>query len=610
MKNLIIVDKNNQNELADLFTVDAKIKRVINQEFSLEITALEQNLKTEYLKYNSVLAGNQIFDILFFNKTHTTTGSIIYSCTAVHMFYRLYEEKYKTTSYAYYGTPREILTDILKDTEFKVGQVDFNETITFAVNQDATKGQIIMNLVNVLGGELEHTNKGFTVNILNTIGQNNGYEIRLGKNIKSIKEAYDCSEEEPVTAYVVDILELKNSNLYIENGWSDLEVIGVGDTVYVIDEDMGIDTTQRVLSIEYDPRFAKNTKVEIANTITMFTDESIKLESNTIQKDKTYYGIKINPEIGFAVERSDKLAKTIMNADMFKMQKGDGTGKYIDSLYFDPIKQEYIFTGRLSANEIDGGKITGSEITGSVISGNEIKGGTIDIGNSNFTVDSSGNVTIKSGSININDKFVVDSNGNMKATGGEFTGNIKGGTITIGNNFEVDNNGNMKAINGTFNGAITITGGSGFENLDGVGDLASKDNVDMKDVLNAGDLAYLDEIKETHITNGAITTPKIATRAIDATKINVNNLSAISANLGTVEAGKITADTTIDVGTDISVGERIVLNGRGFTRTITADNDGFNFNGYKIKIDNQTVATQSYVNNKIASEIAKHLGGE
>ena len=51
-----------------------------------------------------------------------------------------------------------------------------------------------------------------------------------------------------------------------------------------------------------------------------------------------------------------------------------------------------------------------------------IAGGSINI-NSNFLVDSSGNVTIKRGSININNNFIVDSSGNV-----ELNGNITWGT--------------------------------------------------------------------------------------------------------------------------------------------------------------------------------------
>lgn len=66
----------------------------------------------------------------------------------------------------------------------------------------------------------------------------------------------------------------------------------------------------------------------------------------------------------------------------------------------------------------------------------------------------SGTLTMSSGSINIANKFIVDAQGNLKATSGEFTGDIKGGTININNKFIVDAQGNLTATSGTFSGDV------------------------------------------------------------------------------------------------------------------------------------------------------------
>lgn len=63
-----------------------------------------------------------------------------------------------------------------------------------------------------------------------------------------------------------------------------------------------------------------------------------------------------------------------------------------------------------------------------------INGGSINIGNGNFVVDSSGKMTALSGSfrgsINVGDgKFVVTPNGTMKAVGGTFSGTIEAATL-------------------------------------------------------------------------------------------------------------------------------------------------------------------------------------
>ena len=88
-----------------------------------------------------------------------------------------------------------------------------------------------------------------------------------------------------------------------------------------------------------------------------------------------------------------------------------------------------------------------------------IEGGYINIGNGTFTVDKTGKVNLKKGSININNKFEVTDQGIMKAVDGTFSGKITGGTINIGNKFVVNDKAELKA---TFTGG-SITIGNGFK---------------------------------------------------------------------------------------------------------------------------------------------------
>ncbi len=468
-KDLRIVEKASGKTLAFLGVTDASVTRTINGQYALSFTTFEQEMKTEYLKGNCIVVDNNTFDVAYIEKSHTEGGKILYTVEAYHVFYRLANVRLNM-GYAKYGTVKEILTDLLKDTEFSAGQVDFTDTITFSVKEEVNLSGLIIYFANSLNGEVDFSDDGFTIDLKDEVGKDNGFVVELGKNIKGITEIYDAREGEEVTSYTVDLIELKNSTQYIQNGFSNLEVIGVGDTITIKDKDMGINTKQRIISKTYNPVFEKNTTLEIVTKIKLFTDTINTLRAEVVKKDNYYFGVRIDNEVGIEIERDDKLARTVYNANEFRMQKGDGTGSYIDSLYFDPIDQVYKFTGRLEATDI--------------------VGGTIDIGNGSFQVDNQGNVTIKRGSININDKFVVDNQGNMTAINGTFTGDINGGTIDIGNGsfvvdstgnvtiekgsinindkFIVDSDGNMTAINGTFTGDIngsnitgsTISGGS------------------------------------------------------------------------------------------------------------------------------------------------------
>lgn len=109
-----------------------------------------------------------------------------------------------------------------------------------------------------------------------------------------------------------------------------------------------------------------------------------------------------------------------------------------------------------------------------------ITGGVLDIGNGNFVVDASGNLTAKTGSFhgditagstitgatiqNTNGSFKVDSEGNItgaKISGSTITGtDISGGTLQIGSKFSVDNSGALVATSADISGTISATSGT------------------------------------------------------------------------------------------------------------------------------------------------------
>ncbi len=412
--------------LADLNNLqDARVTREVNGQFVLTYSAYKQELKTEYiLNGNITEADNQYFDIVYYEKTHEENNKISFAVEAWHVFYRLKQKKFDY--YTYDGTPEQIMTDILSGTPFTAGQVDFSDVMTFAVNEAVTAAELIYLLAAKLGGEVEFTQKGFEINILDTIGQDNGFEIRLGKNIKGIAEAADARTGEEVKSYEVDILELKNSTEYIEHGLQELEIIELGDTVYVIDQEADIDIINRIVKVEYDPRYRKNTAVTIANRIELLTDKVTNIERTSVAKEAIYNGIKIGPDEGYVAERSDGKAKTIMNATEGISIYSD-TGGGLERNFFVDL------AGKIQAKEIeiDGSGTFAGTVTAATIVGSTIQGGSISIG----------------------DNFAVDIDGNMTAVNGTFSGDITGSNI-YGSEFHGNGTDSAYAIIGVSGGNL------------------------------------------------------------------------------------------------------------------------------------------------------------
>lgn len=71
-------------------------------------------------------------------------------------------------------------------------------------------------------------------------------------------------------------------------------------------------------------------------------------------------------------------------------------------------------------------------------------------------------------------------------------------------------------------------------------------------------------ITADEIQANAVTTDKILAGAVTAAKMTVEQLSAIAADLGTVTAGSITSDTTINIGTDATIGNKLYIDGSNF----------------------------------------------
>ena len=342
-------DKNTDAKLAyldDIIIEDSiEITRKINGEFTLKFEVLEDKLKCEYFESENYIAVDKFyFDIAYIEQTHS--DSVTYRIECEHVTYRLIEEEKEF--YTYDGTPEQILSDILMETEFIVGTVEPLGITTFAVHEETNKLGLLQLLAYHTNSELDFD--GFQISLKNTLGMDRGFQARFGKNLTGVKKIID--RRKGLTYYAVNIIELKNHPSYKE--FSQLEVVEEGDTIRIIDEVIGLDVTNKVIKRTYNPIRAINTSLEIANSIEILTDSVTKIRRDTVAKDKIYHGIRISPDNGFESIRSDKMARGVFNSDIFALQTGDGTGSnWTNKLYFDAATRKCMFDGMLSATMIE-----------------------------------------------------------------------------------------------------------------------------------------------------------------------------------------------------------------------------------------------------------------
>ncbi len=345
---ITLYNKTTKDKLAyldDIIIEDTiEITRKINGEFTLKFEALEANLKSEYFESETYISvDGYYFDIAYIEQVHS--DKVTYRIECEHVTYRLINDTKQF--YTYDGTPAEILADVLSGTDFTVGNVDSTDVTTFAVYEEINKLGLIQLLANKLNLEIDYG--GYSISLKNTIGQDRGFQARFGKNLLGVKKIID--KRKGLTYYSVDIVEFKNHTSYEE--FSCLEVIEEGDIIQIIDEIIGLNVTNKVISRTYSPIKSINTSLEIANSIELLTDTVTQIRRETVSKDKIYNGIRISPTNGFESIRSDNKARGVFNSDIFALQSGDGTGEnWINKIYFDADIGKYVFDGELSADVI------------------------------------------------------------------------------------------------------------------------------------------------------------------------------------------------------------------------------------------------------------------
>lgn len=257
------------------------------------------------------------------------------------------------------------------------------------------------------------------------------------------QEEYENEIDLPQITYNVDMVDLSKTDLYKD--YKDLLKVNLGDTVHVKHRKLGIETSARVITLNYDCITKKVESLVLGDyeanyfndvsSITNSASQVINTSNNTLMADKIA-GI-INLLNTSLRAQKDIAQKQDVRAILFEDLDTDsptfgalciGTqgiqiakernatntdwqwGTAID---FQSINADYIITGILTDKN---GNFYLNMYTGEL----RMKDGTF-IGN------------INGGTININNRFMVDKDGNVHIDGnGYFKGNIEGSNISGG----------------------------------------------------------------------------------------------------------------------------------------------------------------------------------
>lgn len=305
---------------------DVKIRKAINSDYKLTFSLPMTDEKWQYLQAeNFVLVEDQLFRIRNMEEHRTPEGILTSSVDCEHVWYDTNDCKYIPYFRMIGKTPREILEAAYSGTRFHIGDVQINTPTDIEMSK-TNPARITQELVRLVGGELLRDN--WNLSLVQRVGNNNGVQIRVGKNCKEVKRTTDSTTlVTRLYPYGKDDLDISTANSgvpyldsvlkdnydYIHSNtkeyrditnpselktealkefstdekdgidkpkvtyettvielkklaeYGEFESFSLGDTVRVIDEYLGIDINARVMEYEYYPIEAKSSTVVLQN---------------------------------------------------------------------------------------------------------------------------------------------------------------------------------------------------------------------------------------------------------------------------------------------------------------------------------------------------------
>ena len=356
--------------------IEERLDGVLKMNFETLITDELLNLVSgnEYM----VLYNTDYYDVVSIQKS-LSGGMYKIKFTCEHISYRLSDAS--KPAFTMTGTSRELLNEILKDTNFIVGSSDVDGEFTISLQQECTIRSILFNLASIMKCDVDF--KGYYVSLFQHKGSVNPIEV-IDNNVVSISSTLKATEERP--SYSITIRPTTKLTL--------------GDQLHLKFTRLGIDEYVRLIGIKRKPFNSKDYDIQVGLNEDTLENDLVAIRTEVVSKDKAYFGVKISSDDGLTITRADQSAKVIMNAEEFRMQAKDNEGILQDRLYFDPETGNYRFAGTVT-----------------------IDGGTINI-NDNFKVDSLGNVYLNGSSTIYGGKYYAGNNGVLEGysqmTGGGY----------------------------------------------------------------------------------------------------------------------------------------------------------------------------------------------
>ncbi|WP_409226858.1 hypothetical protein [Gudongella sp. SC589] len=240
--------------------ISSNIRETLEGEFTLSFTVMAKSalaLKTRQI----AKLDNQYFELVQISKS--IQGSLpVCSVLCEHVSYLLNHEMYQISSFDFTGDPSAGLSQLLAGTPFSAGIVDFTESVTMKINQKVSRRATLMQFIAILGGEIQYD--GYNINIRSHRGSTEYIPVMGSKNVTNVAVSHDSREN--ASSYDISFFKLMD--------------LAVGDNVHIIFNPLGINVKTRIISLEYNPFYRFNIRVEVGRYRPSISDTFYRIENS------------------------------------------------------------------------------------------------------------------------------------------------------------------------------------------------------------------------------------------------------------------------------------------------------------------------------------------
>lgn len=285
--------------------ISSNIRETLEGEFTLSFTVMAKSalaLKTKQI----AKLDNQYFELVQISKS--IQGSLpVCSVLCEHVSYLLNHEMYNITEFDFTGDPATGLSQLLAGTPFSAGMVDFTQSITMKINQKVSRRAALMQYIAILGGEIEYD--GYSINIRSHRGSTDYIPVMGSKNVTNVAVSHDSREN--ASSYDISFFKLMD--------------LAVGDNVHIIFYPLGINVKTRIISLEYNPFYRYNIRVEVGRYRPSISDTFYRIESSLSSVGSSVDDIQTQVnDLGVSYTIVSDLVVTETTIDVtYTVEKGD-----------------------------------------------------------------------------------------------------------------------------------------------------------------------------------------------------------------------------------------------------------------------------------------------